>query len=407
VGGRALSLDRIRFAILTAEALSIAMQKPLRSGAAARVIALAACCLVAAVSPWPHVIGSFDKGFPARPTATDLAALREAYAHAPATWPRPRLFAEARFEEMGPLALLPRPEGADARRAQLGEKLFNDPMLSASGQIACQSCHNRNLGWGDGLPVSFGHGRAQGKRNAPSLFSAGYHSAFFWDGRAKSLEEQTLGPLGDGREMANDDFSTVLERLNGDAGYQAAFAPLTGRVTIEIADVTGMLAAFERTLERTTRFDRFAAGDEKALTDQQVWGLHLFRTKAGCANCHSGPLLSDGKFHNLGLSFIGRGREDLGRYAVTGRIEDAGAFRTPSLRHVSRTVPYMHNGIFPTLEGLVRFYEFGGGRVRGDRDPGGERKAIFDAAAKNSPLLKRLELTDAERKALVAYLEAL
>lgn len=374
---------------------------------AARVIALAAACLVAAISPWPRVIGSFEKGFPTQPTATDLAALREAYAHAPATWPRPRLLPDAHFEEMGPLALIPRPEGEDARRARLGERLFNDPILSASGHIACQSCHNRNLGWGDGLPVSFGHGRAQGKRNAPSLFTAGYHSSFFWDGRAQSLEEQALGPLGDGREMANDDLTAMLARLNADPVYQRAFAPLTGRATIELADVTRMLAAFQKTLERSTRFDRFASGNESALTDQQVWGLHLFRTKAGCANCHSGPLLSDGKFHNLGLSFFGRSREDLGRYTRTGKVEDAGAFRTPSLRHVSKTGPYMHNGIFPTLEGLVRFYEIGGGRVAADRDPGGARKPVFDAVAKNSPLLKRLELTAAERAALVAYLESL
>ncbi len=221
------------------------------------------------------------------------------------------------------------------------------------------------------------------------------------------LEEQALGPLGDGREMANDDLSAMLARLNADPGYSTAFALLTGRATIETADVTGMLAAFQRTLERTTRFDRFASGDQKAFTDQQVWGLHLFRTKAGCANCHSGQLLSDGKFHQSRPELFGREREDLGRHGVTGKIEDAGAFRTPSLRHVSRTGPYMHIGIFPTLEGLVRFYEFGGGRVRSDRDPGRGRKAIFDAAAKNSPLLKRFDLTEAEQAALVAYLETL
>jgi cytochrome c peroxidase len=308
---------------------------------------------------------------------------------------------------MAPLELHPRPEGKEQDLVRLGSELFNDPRLSASGHFACQSCHNRRLGWGDGLPVSFGHGRATGKRNAPSLFTAGYQSAFFWDGRAQSLEEQALGPLSDTREMANAELSGVVERVNAVESYREGLAPLTGRTSVELEDITKALAAFQRTLERTTRFDRFAAGDAAQLNDTEIWGLHLFRTKAGCANCHSGPLMSDGGAHNLGLSFFGRGREDLGRYAVTLKPEDAGLFRTPSLRHLSATDPYMHNGIFGALPGVIRFYEGGGGQVRADRDTDQQRQILLEAVRNKSSLLQTFRLSPQERAALVAFLQAL
>lgn len=348
-----------------------------------------------------------DARFPAQPSAGELAALRQAYAGAPETWPRPRLLPDAKFTEMAPLQLHPRPQGKDEVLARLGGDLFNDPRLSASGHFACQSCHNRRLGWGDGLPTSFGHARAEGRRNAPSLFTAGYQQAFFWDGRAQSLEQQALGPLTDQREMANGELAGVAQRVDAVTSYRERFALVTGRQEVELGDVTAALAAFQRTLERTTRFDRFASGDQKALSDQQVWGLHIFRTKAGCANCHNGALLSDGAAHNIGLSFFGRKREDLGRYGATGQAADAGAFRTPSLRHVEDTGPYMHNGIFPSLVDVVRFYEGGGGRVRDDRREEGARGVLFEAARKTSPLVQRFRLNSAEREALVAFLRAL
>jgi cytochrome c peroxidase len=356
---------------------------------------------------WSASRVTLDASFPATPTIENLQTLREAYSGPPSTWPRPRLLPGAKFAEMAPLALHPRPEGKEQDLARLGGELFNDPRLSASAHFACQSCHNRRLGWGDGLPVSFGHGRAAGKRNAPSLFAAGYQSSFFWDGRAASLEEQALGPLSDGREMANAELTGVADRVNGVVSYREQFAPLTGRASVQLEDITKALAAFQRTLERTTRFDRFAGGDTAALNDTEIWGLHLFRTKAGCANCHSGLLLTDGASHNLGLSFFGREREDLGRFAVTMKPEDAGRFRTPSLRHLSQTAPFMHNGIFGALPGVVRFYEAGGGQVRADRDPGGERHAIFEAARTKSSLLQPFSLGPDERAALIAYLEAL
>jgi cytochrome c peroxidase len=348
-----------------------------------------------------------DATFPAAPTAAELAVLRKAYSGPPATWPRPRLLPGAHFTEMQPLQIAPVPKGKDADLVHLGEKLFEDPMLSASGQVACQSCHNVKLGWGDGLPTSFGHGRAKGTRNAKSVFTAGYRSALFWDGRSPSLEDQALGPLTDHREMANGDLAALVRRLNDTDQYRAEFAGVTGNKEITLSNVTAALAAFQRTLERQTRFDRFMLGP-KALTDTEIWGLHLFRTKAGCANCHNGPTLSDNQFHNLGLSYFDRELEDLGRYGVTGNAQDAGKFLTPSLRHVSKTGPYMHNGVFPNLPGLIRLYEAGGGRVaKSNQSVPAARQPLLDAVVKNSPQLKPFALTQAERAALLAFLEAL
>ncbi len=378
-----------------------------RTSTAAGLIAFAVVGALAAVYRLLPAVPPLDASFPAILSASELAALRKAYAGPPATWPRPRLLPGAKFTEMAPLQLHPRPEGKERELSQLGAELFNDPRLSASGHFACQSCHNRRLGWGDGLPTSFGHARSEGRRNAPSLFTAGYQSAFFWDGRARTLEEQALGPLSDKGEMANAELAGVAQRVAAVPSYRERITTLSGREDVRLDDVTAALAAFQRTLERTTRLDRFAAGDQKALSDEQVWGLHIFRTKAGCANCHNGALLSNGEAHNIGLSFFGRKLEDLGRYGVTGKAADAGSFRTPSLRHVSDTGPYMHNGIFPSLEGVVRFYEGGGGVVREERKEEGERRPLFEAARKNSPLVQKFTLTPAERDALVAFLRAL
>ncbi|KWT65460.1 Cytochrome c551 peroxidase [Hyphomicrobium sulfonivorans] len=376
---------------------------------AAGAIAFAAICVAGSLADAllpPDV--PLDANFPSQPSAVELAYLRDAYAKSPNDWPRPRLLADADFTEMAALDIHPAPTDRELALARLGHDLFEDPALSASGHIACQSCHNRRLGWGDALPTPFGHARAKGKRNAMPLFSVGYKSTFFWDGRSGSLEHQALGPLTDAHEMANDNLDGVVARINAKEAYRATINAIKGDGnSFEAEDIVAALAAFQRTLERPTRFDRYLRGDQKALTDTQVWGLHIFRTKAGCANCHNGPLLSDNRFHNIGLSFFNRKLEDLGRFNVTGKIEDVGKFLTPSLRHVSRTAPYMHNGVFPRLEGLIRFYEAAMDSV-GKRQPvADERKPQFDAALQKSPQLKSFKLTAAERAALVAFLEAL
>jgi len=294
----------------------------------------------------------------------------------------------------------------ESLQVQLGARLFDDPLLSASGQIACQSCHNRRLGWGDGLPRPFGHDRTEGRRNAPALFTAAARPALFWDGRAGGLEEQALGPLTDPAEMANHALDDIASRLNADPDYPALFAAAYGVDRIALPEVLSALAAFQGQLDVKTRFDRFLEGDAGALSDEALRGLHLFRTKARCVNCHFGPDLTDDGFHNLGLAFFNRRLQDLGRYEVTGLPVDAGRFRTPSLRHVSGTGPYMHNGGFPSLRGVVNFYNAGGARPRA-RSPEEAGLPLFGPATATSELLQPLELDPDEIAALLAFLDAI
>ncbi|WKW51337.1 cytochrome-c peroxidase [Rhodomicrobium lacus] len=343
--------------------------------------------------------------FPSNPDAQALGRVRKAYERAQAAWPAPSLLPDAKVAEFAPLEIRQKPSGIAIAKVDLGRMLFEDPRLSASGQIACQSCHNQELGWGDGLRSSFGHNRKRGKRNAPPLFSAAYRPALFWDGRVARLEEQALGPMANPIEMAVHDFSDVTARLAKDDIYRERFRGIYGSDQIDIAWVADALAAFETTLERPTRFDRFLKGDTAALTDEHVWGMHLFRTKAGCMNCHSGPLLTDERYHNLGLSLLGRPLGDTGRHAVTGLEDDVGRFRTASLRHVSKTGPYMHNGLIPDLRRVVIFYEIGGGKTRPIN--GQPADDLMRAAAKTSPLVKKFDFTPAERQALIEFLKAL
>ncbi|RKF19364.1 cytochrome-c peroxidase [Altericroceibacterium spongiae] len=332
----------------------------------------------------------------------DIEWLRAAYGGPVASWPAPQLEPGAAFQEFGPLPRPGQATGPDARRVALGEKLFKDPRLSASGQIACESCHNRRLGWGDGLPVSFGHNRQTGTRNAQSLFTAAYMEELFWDGRSPSLEDQAHLPIANPIEMAAQ-AALVEERINADPDYRTAFARAYRVRTVTMAEITAAIAAFERSirLPRST-WDRALSQGTQALDDEELWGLHLFRTKAGCANCHSGPLFSDRKYHNLGISFYGRKREDVGRFAVTGKPLDVGRFRTPSLRGVSRTGPYMHNGIFPHLRGLVNLYAAGGGK-----DRSAQSETTRAPPPLPDPLLRERELSPDERDAIVAFLKTL
>lgn len=326
-----------------------------------------------------------------------MAELRQLYAGSPADWPRPQLKQGASFQEFAPL---PPHDAQDQALAAIGQRLFNDPALSGSGQIACASCHNAELGMGDGLRTSYGDKRQRGRRNAMPLYAAAWMTPLFWDGRSATLEEQALHPIMDRKEMAGD-ARKVQSRIRANADYRAAFAAIDGRQRVTIADVGRALAAYERTLEPPrSRWAQLLAKGGRVLSDEELTGLHLFRTKARCAACHSGPLLSDGLFHNLGISFYGRNREDLGRYEVTHAPEDVGRFRTASLLGIGRTAPYMHNGLFPRLESVVALYNAGGGKDRARRD-GNVPPPTSD------PLLAPLALTVRERAALVAFLKVL
>lgn len=332
------------------------------------------------------------------------AERRRAFAGVPETWPAPELEPGVVFTAFGALPLAPEPADNPSTPAKiaLGERLFNDPGLSASGQIACASCHNPELAFGDGLRTSFGHDRQRGRRNAPSLRGVAWRSSLFWDGRAASLESQAMGPITDPREMASHP-RIVNRRLGQDPTYREAFKGVFGARRPTVEDAAKALAAYQRTLKpKTSKWDRVLARGGGALDDQELLGLELFRGKAGCANCHNGPLLSDGQFHNLGLSFYGRERQDLGRYEVTGAPADVGAFLTPSLRGVSASGPYMHNGLFPSLEGVVNFYNAGGARPRPTAAQASD--PLFPTT---SPFLKPKNLNAEEKAALVAFLKTL
>lgn len=335
----------------------------------------------------------------------DFDCLRRVYALPVAQWPAPHIDEGVQWQELAPLPKRP-PEPADnpgtPEKIALGRKLFEDPRLSRSGQIACASCHDRQLGWGDGRKVSFGHDRQAGKRNAMSVAMAAYAHPLFWDGRAATLEEQAAFPIQDSREMA---FTTreLEHRLNRSKDYPAEFARVFGSRRISVREVGQAIAAYERTLvPRNNRFDRFLEGNRNLLGDQQLWGLHLFRTHARCMNCHSGPALTNNGFHNLGLHFYGRPQQDLGRYEITGDPADSGKFRTPSLRNVSSTGPWMHTGGFTQMRGIVNMYNVG--MPRPQPTPEQADDPLFPQP---DPLLKVLDLHKTELEAITEFLQSL
>ena len=331
-------------------------------------------------------------------------ALRAAYSKPPAEWPKAEIDAGVEFREIGLLPEVPAPADnpVTPEKIELGKQLFFDPRLSGSGQIACASCHDPDLAWADGRTLSFGHGRTALKRNAPGLTVAGHQTAFFWDGRADSLEEQAAMPIFDHNEMRGGEEGDVLRRLAEQAEYRRRFAAAFCDEQVTMDRVAKSLATFQRSIRAgRSRLDAFLKGNEHALDDEAVRGLHLFRTTARCMNCHNGPALTDDQFHNLGLSYYGRKLEDLGRYEITGKPEDVGAFKTPSLRNVARTGPYMHNGVFD-LPGVLNMYNAGMPTLR--RKPEQMDDPLFPT---KSPLLKPLGLNRRDLLDLLAFLDAL
>ena len=300
-------------------------------------------------------------------------------------------------QELGELPPLAPEPGHTPVSEALGKLLFFDPRLSASGQIACASCHDPELGWADGRRFPFGHDRTPGRRNAMTLLNVGYFDRWSWDGRAESLAQQVLRAIESPIEM-NADLGEIVARLNGIDDYARAFAAAFGGEDATAEGIGKALAAFARTIRsRRSRFDLFAGGDYDRLSDREIEGLHLFRTRARCMNCHHGPLFSDGKFHHTGLSYYGRRFEDLGRYEVTGKPADRGKFRTPSLRDLQFTGPWMHNGLFVDFRGILNMYNNGMTRHREPRT--GEPTL--------SPLIQPLNLVPAEIDALEAFLATL
>ncbi|CAI8747388.1 cytochrome-c peroxidase [Chryseobacterium sp. IT-36CA2] len=341
------------------------------------------------------------------PTGYTVEELRTLYSSGDQSkWPTPHLFDEAKegFQDIGPLSAMNFPEDNpySEDKMELGKMLFFDPRLSKSGQISCANCHNPEIGWSDGSRVSFGHDRQTGTRNAPTLVNIGYAKTFFWDGRSATLEEQVKAPIENPVEM-NLHMSMATKNIKKIKDYKPFFIKAFGNGEVTEERIAKAVATFERSLiSPPSKFDKFVSGKKDALTDSEINGLHLFRTKANCINCHNTPYFSDQKFHNLGLTYYGRKYEDLGRYIVTKKNEDVGKFKTPTLREVSENKPYMHNGLFPELANIVMMYNAGMGRETPKADQINDPKFPH-----KSGMVEKLNLTDDEVFDIVAFLKTL
>jgi len=320
-------------------------------------------------------------------------------------WPKPTIDKGVVWEEFSSLpkidssyfSLMEKPDVA------LGKILFFDPLLSGSSQISCSTCHNPQTAWGDKLTVSVGHDHQEGTRNTPSLLNVYARKSFFWDGRANSLEEQALGPIEAHHEM-NMDLTKLIPKLKAIPAYNKLFIAAFDDEDYSIPEVLKALSAFQRTLtSRRSRFDEFLDGNYKTLNDQEILGMHLFRTKARCMNCHNGKFLTDEDFHNIGLTYYGRKYQDLGRYEVTKNPDDIGKFRTPSLRDIMHTGPWMHNGLFWDMTGLLNMYNSG----MQMNSATAKQKAADPLYPITDPLMQKLNLSKEEIKAIEAFLNSI
>jgi len=271
----------------------------------------------------------------------------------------------------------------------LGRQLFFEGRLSSDGTVSCASCHEPAHAWADTTPVSAGVAHQLGTRNTPSIINQAYIVPQFWDGRALHLEKQAVGPVQNPIEM--DLTAAQLEfRLNHIPGYAAQFQAVFGEAAT-IDNLAKAIASFERTILSTnTRYDRYLRGNRTALNESAVRGMRLFTGKANCIACHSGPAFSDSSFHNLGVGYKDGNFADVGRFDVTKDPNDTGAFKTPMLRNVADTAPYMHDGSEKTLADVIAFYNRGGNpNPHLDRD------------------IKPLNLNLQEQQDLLAFLTAL
>jgi cytochrome c peroxidase len=272
-------------------------------------------------------------------------------------------------------------------RIKLGKFLFFDPRLSGSNFISCATCHNPALGWSDAQPTAVGHGMDILGRSSPTILNTAYQRFQLWDGRAKTLEEQALGPIVAGGEMAQD-MGSLIEELSAIPGYIKLFEAAYPGEGIQGVTIAKALAAFERTIVSTDApFDRWLKGVDGAMSKSAIRGFGLFKGKANCTACHDGFNFTDDGFHNVGLNDM----KDMGRYKIKPINILKGAFKTPTLRDIDLTAPYMHNGAYKTLKEVVEHYNGGG----------------FENAGTLSPNMKPLKLSKKEKKDLVAFLKSL
>jgi cytochrome c peroxidase len=305
----------------------------------------------------------------------------------------PAFFLCAQDDIRVPLGLLPIQWPADnpysKEKVELGRLLYFDKRLSADSSVSCADCHHPKFAFGDGNAVSTGIKGQKGGRSAPTVFNRAYSLAQFWDGRAATLEEQAKGPMANPIEMGNT-HEDLVAKLREIPGYRSRFKTVYGNDDIDIDQVAKAIATFERTiLSGNSAFDRYKAGDKKAMTPEQVRGMEVFFGKGRCDQCHEGINFTTNAYHNLGIG-TDKPDPDEGRSVVTKNEADWGAFKTPTLREVARTAPYMHDGSVKTLEEVVDIY-----------DKGGIPNKNLDTS------LRKLNLTAGEKKDLVAFLHAL
>lgn len=320
-------------------------------------------------------------------------------------------------------AEIPRSDSLAKEKVALGEKLFFDKRLSSDGTVSCAVCHDPAAAFAGKESLAIGVAARVGTRNTPTLLNVTFSTAYFWDGRTRSLEEQAKQPLLNPAEMGMENEVAVVKRVNSIGEYERLFGRVFGREGITFDTIVNAIAAFERTLvSGNSAFDRFITGDVKAISAAQKRGWELFKGKAGCIECHSfsaaSPFFTDFNFYNTGITandltseqlrdlarqFAGpqgqdsasrlahtQGFAELGRYIVTKELKDIGAFKTPTLRDIELTGPYMHNGSIKTLLDVVRFY-----------NQGGEKNLNLDKK------LRPLNLTDEEMSELVDFMRAL
>lgn len=327
-----------------------------------------------------------------------------------------------RPENLAPLGPVPVPADnpmSDAK-VELGKMLFFDPILSGNYAMPCSACHLPEAGWAVQDQISFGYPGTTHWRNSQTIVNSAYYSKLFWAGASKSLEGQARSAARGG-VAGNGEDDQMEARLAFVPEYRERFKDVFGDDWPLVRHAYMAIAAFQRTIvQPDTPFDEYMRGNDAALTDAQIRGLDLFTGKANCVACHNGPLLSDEQYYNTGVPPYGgwesdpiaqitfrfelyakgvtekmyrETKDDPGLYFRTKEKNHLGKFRTPSLRYTKYTFPYMHNGMIETLEDVVEFYDQGGGEN--------------EFAATKSDLIKPLNLTDAEKSDLVAFLESL
>jgi len=290
----------------------------------------------------------------------------------------------------GDAAYFPDDNPMNEGKVELGKLLYFDPRISKDGSISCATCHNPYHGFTDPGAFSAGVNRKLGGRNSPTVINRLFSADQFWDGRAKDLEEQAHGPLINAVEMAMGSHDDVVTEVKRFKEYAPHFAKAFGSPDINMTRIAQAISAYERTVvSGNSPYDRYQAGDKSALSPSAVLGMELFNGKANCVTCHASFNFTDENYRNIGVG-MDKPKPDLGRYDVTKKEEDKGAFKTPTLRNVAHTAPYMHDGSEATLMEVIEFYVKGG--------------------IKNPQLsadMKPITLTSSEKQALVDFLHAL